>query len=169
MRKLIRGFEFLINLSMLLQLLRDMIPEAVKDAPWLEFLDENYILSLPTFILLFMLMVRHEGCRLTILLIVPSQLLLILCRSLNATPPILSLLTATFVTFSTVFYYFLPTYDFPALTGMYTCGYRILLIPGKEEEQIKVEKAINGGDKKAIEKELLNVVQVAVFYPTVSK
>lgn len=112
----------------------------MKDAPWLEFLEENYVLSYPVFAILFLLMIRHEGTRMTVIFIASGQLFLISCKYFysgeqSILPPVMALLTVSIVTLSSVIYYFMPMYDLPGLTGMYGVGYRTFLIDEELQQQ----------------------------------
>ena len=124
MRKEIRIWEFLISMQMLLCLFRDMNPSVIDEVSWMSFLENTYMLSLPSFIIMFCYMIKKEGTRLTIVLIVPSKILLEFSRYTEYWYSFSSLITVIIITILTMVYYFYPVYYFTESTGRDRVGYR---------------------------------------------
>ena len=123
MRKEIRIWEFLISMQMLLCLFRDMNPSVIDEVSWMSFLENTYMLSLPSFIIMFCYMIKNEGTRLTIVLIVPSKILLEFSRYTEYWYSFSSLITVIIITILTMVYYF-SVYYFTESTGRDRVGYR---------------------------------------------
>ena len=119
-----------------------MNPSVIDEVSWMSFLENTYMLSLPSFIIMFCYMIKKEGTRLTIVLIVPGKILLEFSRYTEYWYSFSSLITVIIITILTMVYYFYPVYYFTESTGRDRVGYR----------NFKIIKEI--------------VTQVSVFYPT---